>query len=57
MDSELNKKIERAKMLYQQYIDQVKKLNLRQEKIVLEFMKRKEKEHLEKIRREIKNNQ
>ncbi|MFA7050332.1 MAG: hypothetical protein WC164_04475 [Patescibacteria group bacterium] len=56
IDLEIEKKIEEIKAIYQEYINQIKKLKLRQEKIVLDFIKLKEKEHLNKIRQEIKNN-
>ncbi|MCK9438839.1 MAG: hypothetical protein WCY43_03260 [Patescibacteria group bacterium] len=56
IDLEIEKKIEEIKAIYQEYINQIKKLKLRQEKIVLDFIKLKEEEHLNKIRQEIKNN-
>lgn len=56
MDLEIKKKIEEIEIIYQEYINQIKKLKLRQEKIVLDFIKLKEKKHLDKIRQEIKNN-
>ena len=56
IDLEIEKKIEEIKAIYQEYINQIKKLKLRQEKIVLDFIKEKEKEHLDKIRLNIKNN-
>lgn len=55
MDLEIEKKIEEIKAVYQEYTNQIKKLKLKQEDIVLNFIKTKEKEHLEKIRQEIKN--
>ncbi len=56
MDLEIEKKIEEIKVVYQEYTNQIKKLKLRQEGIVLNFIKLKEEEHLKKIRQEIKNN-
>ncbi|HNV12734.1 MAG TPA: hypothetical protein PK686_01465 [bacterium] len=55
MNLEIEKKIEETQIVYQKYIDQIKNLKLRQEKIVLDFIKQKEAKHLEKIRQEIKN--
>ena len=55
MNLEIEKKIEETLIVYQKYIDQIKNLKLRQEKIVLDFIKQKEAKHLEKIRQEIKN--
>jgi GTP-binding protein EngB required for normal cell division len=55
-NNEILNKIDKIRETYRRYTEEIKKLQLRQEEIVLEYIKRKEKEEISKIQEKIKNN-
>ena len=52
----IKQKVEKVQKIYNDYISEIKKLRLRQEQLVIDFVKNKEEEKLRKIRQSIKDN-
>ncbi|MFA5420481.1 MAG: hypothetical protein WC280_00430 [Patescibacteria group bacterium] len=55
-DKEILKKIDHIKEVYNRYTKEIKKLQLRQEEIVLNYIKKREMEEIKRIQEKIKNN-
>lgn len=55
MKEEVEKKITETQAIYQEYLLKVKELRLRQEEIVIKFLKKKEDEQIVEIRNKIKS--
>lgn len=51
---EIKEKINKIQVIYNNYIEKIKKLKLKQEDLVRIYIKNKEKEKLEEVRKNIK---